>query len=289
MVHHDVDLAIAVDLDYQGLLAPVIRDADTSVCERSPVRSNDLAPRARSEEALARRDPGGTFTISNNGSARQRARRADHQPAPGRDHLDRRSEAAPGGRRAARRGEAIVIHSVGNLAMSWDHRAFDGAYAAALPREGQGDPRDRGTGKPSCMTALRVRWLGRVRLPRGTRLQHGLFDSHAQDHLLLLEHPHVYTLGVRADRSTCSCRRRASGPSLVRVDRGGDVTYHGPGQLVGYPILTLPGKQGRANGMADTVAYVTGVEQVLIDAVGELGIDAGRLRRISRCVGRRRQ
>ena len=70
------------------------------------------------------------------------------------------------------------------------------------------------------------------------------------------------------------------GADLVWVDRGGDVTYHGPGQLVGYPILTLPGKRGAATGMADTVAYVASVEQLLIDALGELGVrDVGRLRR----------
>ncbi len=125
---------------------------------------------------------------------------------------------------------------------------------------------------------LRVRWLGRVGYREALDLQHALFDSHAQDHLLLLEHPHVYTLGVRATMEHVLVPPASVGADLVRVDRGGDVTYHGPGQLVGYPILTLPGKRGRANGMADTVAYVTGVEQVLIDALGELGIDAGRLR-----------
>ena len=62
------------------------------------------------------------------------------------------------------------------------------------------------------------------------------------------------------------------GAELVRADRGGDVTYHGPGQLVGYPILTLPGKRGPATGMADTVAYVASVEQLLIDALADLGV-----------------
>ncbi len=125
---------------------------------------------------------------------------------------------------------------------------------------------------------LRVRWLGRVGYREALDLQHALFESHAQDHLLLLEHSHVYTLGVRASMEHVLVPPASVGADLVRVDRGGDVTYHGPGQLVGYPILTLSGKQGHANGMADTVAYVTGVEQVLIDALSELGIDAGRLR-----------
>ena len=61
------------------------------------------------------------------------------------------------------------------------------------------------------------------------------------------------------------------------ADRGGDVTYHGPGQLVGYPVLWVPGKRG--GGMADTVAYVRSVEQVVIDVLGDLGLgEVGRLR-----------
>lgn len=65
------------------------------------------------------------------------------------------------------------------------------------------------------------------------------------------------------------------GGEMVEVDRGGDVTYHGPGQLVGYPILTVPGKRG--GGMADTVAYVDGVEQLIIDVLAELGLESGRI------------
>jgi lipoic acid synthetase len=125
---------------------------------------------------------------------------------------------------------------------------------------------------------LRVRWLGRVAYREALDLQHALFERGAQDHLLLLEHPHVYTLGVRATTEHVLVPPAIVGADFVRVDRGGDVTYHGPGQLVGYPILTLPGKRGRANGMADTVAYVSAVEQVVIDALRELGIAAGRLR-----------
>jgi lipoyl synthase len=67
------------------------------------------------------------------------------------------------------------------------------------------------------------------------------------------------------------------GAELVPTDRGGDVTYHGPGQLVGYPILTVPGKRG--GGMADTVSYVRSVEQLVIDTLADLGLtDVGRLR-----------
>src|SRR3954451_17610040 len=123
---------------------------------------------------------------------------------------------------------------------------------------------------------LRVRWLGRVHYRDAHALQHGLFASSPDDQLLLLEHPHVYTLGVRADMANLLVPPADVGAELVRADRGGDVTYHGPGQLVGYPILTVPGKRG--GGMADTVAYVRAVEQLLIDTLADLGLPgAGRL------------
>ncbi|HEX7094866.1 MAG TPA: lipoyl synthase [Acidimicrobiales bacterium] len=124
---------------------------------------------------------------------------------------------------------------------------------------------------------LHVRWLGEVRYRDALALQRGLFTESEHDHLLLLEHPHVYTLGARADLAHVLVRPEDVGAELVRADRGGDVTYHGPGQLVGYPILHVPGKRG--GGMADTVAYVRSVEQVLIDALHALGLhDVGRLR-----------
>lgn len=95
--------------------------------------------------------------------------------------------------------------------------------------------------------------------------------------MLLLEHPHVYTLGASADLTHVLVDPGSVGASLVRADRGGDVTYHGPGQLVGYPILDVPGKRG--GGMADTVAYVRSVEQLVIDSLNDLGLrDVGRLR-----------
>jgi lipoic acid synthetase len=119
---------------------------------------------------------------------------------------------------------------------------------------------------------LRVRWLGTVRYRDAHALQQGLFASSPDDHLLLLEHPHVYTLGVNADEGNVLVPPHEVGAELVRTDRGGDVTYHGPGQLVGYPILTIAGR-GR---LADTVAYVRSVEQLVIDALADLGVVAGR-------------
>ncbi len=141
------------------------------------------------------------------------------------------------------------------------------------------------TGSPSCDVApaaatqqrpLHVRWLGRVRYRDAHALQRGLFDRGDEDHLLLLEHPHVYTLGVRGDLGHLLRRPEDVGAELVQSDRGGDVTYHGPGQLVGYPILTLPGLRG--GGVSDTKAYVCSVEQLVIDVLADLGLpDAGRL------------
>ena len=123
---------------------------------------------------------------------------------------------------------------------------------------------------------LRVRWLGRVAYADAHALQHGLFERSEDDHLLLLEHPHVFTLGPRGDLDHLLVDPDEVGAEVVHTDRGGDITYHGPGQLVGYPILTVPGKRG--GGMADTVAYVHAVEQVLIDALADLGLpDVGRI------------
>jgi len=105
-----------------------------------------------------------------------------------------------------------------------------------------------------------------------------LYERSPADHLLLLEHEPVYTMGIRADPAHVLVDPASVGASLVHTDRGGDVTYHGPGQLTGYPILQL--LHGRSGGMADTVAYVRSVEQLLIDTLRSLGLaNAGRLDR----------
>jgi lipoyl(octanoyl) transferase len=97
-------------------------------------------------------------------------------------------------------------------------------------------------------------------------------DDLGRDVLLLLEHPAVYTLGKRADRAHVRWspeQRRARGIDLVEVDRGGDVTYHGPGQLVGYPILRLGSVRG-------VVGYVRALEEVLIRTLASYGVTASR-------------
>ncbi len=121
------------------------------------------------------------------------------------------------------------------------------------------------------MTRLRARWLGRVAYAEADALQRALHDRTADDYLLLLEHPHVYTLGTRADLEHVLVPPASVGAELVRTDRGGDVTYHGPGQLVGYPIVTLPDWR---DGQRDVVAYVRRVEAALVAALAGLGVDA---------------
>ena len=123
---------------------------------------------------------------------------------------------------------------------------------------------------------LRVRWLGTVPYAEASDLQHAFFEHGSDDWLLLLEHPHVYTLGANADSANVLVDPASVGAECLRTDRGGDVTYHGPGQLVGYPVLSVPGKRG--GGMADTVAYVRSVEELVIGALNDLGLtDVGRL------------
>jgi lipoic acid synthetase len=119
---------------------------------------------------------------------------------------------------------------------------------------------------------LRARWLGRVPYREALALQTALFEHGRGQHLLLLEHPHVFTHGARADLDTnLRCDPAAVGADLVPVKRGGDITYHGPGQLVGYPILNVDNRLGAA-------AHVCGVEALIIDALAELGLtNAGRL------------
>jgi lipoic acid synthetase len=120
---------------------------------------------------------------------------------------------------------------------------------------------------------LRARWLGRVPHGEADRLQRALHERAADDYLLLLEHPHVYTLGTTADPAHVLVPPASVGAELVHVDRGGDVTYHGPGQLVGYPIVTLPEWR---DGLRDVVAYVRLLEDVLIGALAGFGIVAHR-------------
>ena len=122
---------------------------------------------------------------------------------------------------------------------------------------------------------LRVRWLGTVPYREALAVQQALFDAPSGgsgQHLLLLEHPHVFTYGPRSDLAhNLRCDPAAVGAELVGIKRGGDITYHGPGQLVGYPIVQVPDRIGAAE-------HVRNVEQLVIDALATFGVSAGRLR-----------
>ncbi|MEP2372484.1 dihydrolipoamide acetyltransferase family protein [Ilumatobacter sp.] len=131
IVHDYIDLGIAVDLDYEGLLAPVIRDAETKRLGAIASEISDLADRARNRRLAPDEISGGTFTISNNGSAGSvLTMPIINQPQVGiisTDAIVRKPVVIGEGG-----SEAIAIHPVGNLSMAWDHRAFDGAYAAGF-------------------------------------------------------------------------------------------------------------------------------------------------------------
>jgi lipoyl synthase len=119
---------------------------------------------------------------------------------------------------------------------------------------------------------LHVRWLGRVPYSEALAVQQAVFEQGVDQHLLLVEHQHVFTYGQQANlEQNLKCNPDEVGADLVSVHRGGDITYHGPGQLVGYPLLNLLAKHGDS-GPADTSAYIHDVEQLVIDTLGELGL-----------------
>jgi len=132
VVHNDVNLAIAVDLDYEGLLAPVIVDAHEKRLRAIAHEISDLATRARSKQLGPDELTDGTFTISNSGSyGTAMVIPIISQPQVAilsTDGVSRRPVVLAD----SFGNETIGIHSVGNLTLSWDHRAFDGAYAAAF-------------------------------------------------------------------------------------------------------------------------------------------------------------
>ena len=124
---------------------------------------------------------------------------------------------------------------------------------------------------------LEVRWLGRVAYRDAWDMQHELVAQRREgkivDQLLLLEHPAVLTLGRNGDpahvRATAD-ELAARGMELIRVERGGEVTYHGPGQLVGYPIIRLADRGILLR------PFVRVLEQAMIDTAEGFGVDAGR-------------
>ena len=125
--------------------------------------------------------------------------------------------------------------------------------------------------------SLHATWLGRVPYIDGWRLQEAVATrvrDGGAERLLLLEHDPVYTIGRRGTTDHLLVGPdvlRADGASVYRVDRGGDITYHGPGQLVGYPIT-------RFSEGADLVGYVRAIEDALRDALAIYGVRARAIR-----------
>lgn len=124
-----------------------------------------------------------------------------------------------------------------------------------------------------------TRWLGLTAYGDGLHLQERAVErlraGESNEQLLLLEHPHVFTLGRGADATNIladETQLAAHAIEVYETGRGGDVTYHGPGQLVGYPIINL--KPDRC----DVHRYVRDIEEVLIRTVGEYGIESGRIK-----------
>ena len=121
---------------------------------------------------------------------------------------------------------------------------------------------------------LEIRWLGRITFEDALKLQDALVAERTgpqpqQDLLLLLEHEPVYTIGRTPDQSSLRDPSHLPHP-VVQINRGGQATYHGPGQLVGYPILDLT-KRGQ-----DLHRYLRELEEALIEALSEYGLNAVR-------------
>ncbi len=128
------------------------------------------------------------------------------------------------------------------------------------------------------MRICEFRDLGRIDYGAAYALQRDLVDRRKRgetpDQLLFVEHPHVITMGRNGHPENILAAPDVlarAGIAFFETNRGGDVTYHGPGQIVGYPILDL------REWKRDVVAYVRGIEQAVIETLEEFGIAAGRL------------
>ncbi|MGE5351480.1 MAG: lipoyl(octanoyl) transferase LipB [Bacteroidota bacterium] len=124
--------------------------------------------------------------------------------------------------------------------------------------------------------------LGLIDYEKAWELQRKTFDlrrnKDVPDILYLLEHPHTYTLGKVADRKNLIGSEnylKENGISVYDIDRGGDITYHGPGQIVGYPILDL------AEWKQDTHLYLRSIEEVIILTCQDYGLRAGRIEKLT--------
>jgi len=138
--------------------------------------------------------------------------------------------------------------------------------------DSRGDAFPRVRDKRTHVLPIEARWLGRVNFADALKLQEKIVaqkrsDPHAADTVLLLEHDPVYTIGRTPDQSSLRGGSHLAHP-FFRINRGGQATYHGPGQLIGYPIIDL-----RHRGQ-DLHKYLRWIESLLIEFLAEFGIEA---------------
>ncbi len=150
-----------------------------------------------------------------------------------------------------------------------------------MHREGCADTQVWRAGTPP-LSKCELHEPGRITYAEAFELQQSLVAQRKSgtipDQLLLLQHPHTITLGRNGHLENLLASEEVltrSGIAFHPTDRGGDITYHGPGQMVGYPILDL------REWKRDVGAYVRAIEQVLIDTLDDFGIRAGRIPKLT--------
>ena len=264
-MHDAVHLGIAVALGDDGLIVPVVRNAHELSHEGLAARIADLAERARSKRLDPDEVGGGTFTITNPGRyGALLATPIINQPQVAILDLEAVVK-RPVVVSDAEGRDSIAIRPMTYLCMSWDHRALDGVLAA------RSSARCAGTSRSGVADELWVATLGQVPYREAVALQERLREARQADAipdvLLLLEHAPVYTKGRRTEAADLPMGEDwylAQGIDVADSDRGGRVTYHGPGQLVGYPIMRV----------REVPAYVHTMEAAIVTALADEGIEA---------------
>ena len=214
VVHRDINLGIAIDLQFKGLIAPVIRNADGKRLRLIAREIRDLATRAKSKQLGPDEIVGGTFTITNMGPfGTTQTFPIINQPQVAIMATDgiRKEPVVVEGPDG---DDAIAVHHVGFLSLAWDHRAFDGAYAASFLNALRVVARDARLGSRARVRRCggrRLAGAARCRTPKPKRCSARSTNTPTTDYLLLQEHPHVYTLGFERE-----ARARAARPGVGR-------------------------------------------------------------------------